>query len=95
MKAITDKVLEVIEVLKANGTIRFYADVYHVLEMDKGNFNSVKNNRYDFTVKQVSTFINHYNVNSNFIFKNSPKMWDTNSTQTVKKSEFSIFSNNI
>jgi len=94
MKAITDKVLEVIEVLKANGTIRFYADVYHVLEMDKGNFNSVKNNRYDFTVKQVYTFINHYNVNANFIFKNSAKMWDTNSTQTVKKSEFSLFSNN-
>lgn len=94
MKAITDKVLEVIEVLKSNGTIRFYADVYHVLEMDKGNFNSVKNNRYDFTVKQVHTFINHYNVNANYIFKNSPKMWDTNSTQIVKKSEFSVFSNN-
>jgi len=75
MKAITDKVLEVIEVLKANGTIRFYADVYHVLEMDKGNFNSVKNNRYDFTVKQVYTFINHYNVNANFIFKNSAKIF--------------------
>jgi hypothetical protein len=38
MKNITDKIFNIIEALKANGTIRFYADVYHVLEMHRGNF---------------------------------------------------------
>ena len=94
MKNITDKIFEVIEALKANGTIRFYADVYHILEMDKGNFNAVKNRNYDFTVKQLFVFIHYYNVNANFVFKNSPKMWDTNNTQIPKKSDLTIFSNN-
>lgn len=76
MKTITDKIFLIIDALKANGKIRFYADVYHILEMDKGNFNAVKNRNYDFTVKQIHTFINHFNINSNFIFKNSVKMFD-------------------
>ena len=100
MEKITDKIFEIIEVMKANGTIRFYADVYHVLEMDKGNFNTVKNRKglngckYEFTIKQVYDFINHFNINANFVFKNSPKMFDTNNTQTIKKTELSLFSNN-
>tara|TARA_R110000868_G_scaffold83378_2_gene235398 strand:+ start:304 stop:588 length:285 start_codon:yes stop_codon:yes gene_type:complete len=94
MKNITDKIFEVIEALKANGTIRFYADVYHILEMDKGNFNAVKNRNYDFTVKQLFVFIHYYNVNANFVFRNDARMFGTNVEQKVKKTELSLFSNN-
>lgn len=73
---ITDRIFNVINALKANGKIRFYADVYHVLEMDKGNFNAVKNRNYDFTVKQLLKFINSYKVNANYVFKNSPNMFE-------------------
>ena len=94
MKSITDKVFEVIEVLKENGTIRFYADVYHNINLPKQNFNAIKNRRWDFTTQQIYLFINHFNVNANYIFKNSPKMFDTNNTQIVKKTEHTLFSNN-
>ena len=72
----TDKIFKVIDALKAVGVIRFYADVYRVLEMDKGNFNSVKKGKYHFTVEQIYKFINNYNVNANYIFKNEEKMFD-------------------
>ena len=74
---ITDKIFNVINALKASSKIRFYADVYHVLDMDKGNFNAVKNRNYDFTVKQLLKFINNYKVNANYVFKNSSIMFDT------------------
>jgi hypothetical protein len=94
MKNITDKVFDVIEILKARGDVRFYADVYRVMDMQKGNFNQVKMRSYDFTVKQLCLFINHYKINANHLFKNDPKIFDTNNTQIQKKSEYSIFSNN-
>ena len=94
MKNITDKVFEIIEILKARGVIRFYADVYRVMDMAKGNFNQVKIGQYDFTVRQLYLFINHYKVNANYLFKNDPNIFDTNNTQIVKKTELSIFSNN-
>jgi hypothetical protein len=94
MKNITDKVFDVIEILKARGDVRFYADVYRVMDMQKGNFNQVKMRSYDFTVKQLVLFINHYKINANYLFKNDPNLFDTNNTQIVKKTEYSIFSNN-
>lgn len=88
MKTITDKMFDVIEALKAKGTIRFYSDVYTPLGMDKGNFNSVKNRSWLFTLAQVQTFINHFNVNANYIFKDSPKMFENTIEQMLnKKSE--------
>lgn len=94
MKNITDRIFNIIEALKANGTIRFYADVYHVLEMHRGNFNAIKNRKCSFTVSDIYTLINHYNINANYIFRNEDKMFNTNRTQIAKKSELSIFSNN-
>jgi len=85
MKTITDKIFDVIEALKAKGQIRFYSDIYTPLGMNKGNFNSVKNRSWLFTLAQVETFINHFNVNANYIFKNSPKMFDNTLTQILHK----------
>jgi hypothetical protein len=85
MKTITDKIFDVIEILKANGTIRFYSDVYTNIDMDKGNFNSVKNRSWKFTDIQIQAFVKHFNVNANYIFKDSPKMFDVTVEQMLNK----------
>lgn len=77
MKLITGRVFKIIVVLKTVGKVRFYADVYRVMEIDKGNFNTIKNGKKNhyFTVEQIYSFINHYNINANYLFRNEESMF--------------------
>ena len=75
MTSTNKKIFEIIDRLKALGKIRFYADVYRVMQMKKAHFNLIKLGVNYFMVDHIYFFIKEFNVNANFIFGTSDQMF--------------------
>ncbi len=63
-----EKILELIEVLKSNSTIRFDQDFCDEVGVLRQTIYRIKKGVTHFTPKHIQTICEKYNVNSNWIF---------------------------
>lgn len=75
METTDHKILQLLEALKAAGTIRFDVDFCNDIGIKKGNLWNVKNGHTHFTVEHINTICRKYRANPNWIFGLSDKMF--------------------
>ena len=64
-----------IDVLKANGTIRFDTQFCEAVGITKGNLWNVRNGKAHFTVKHIDAICRAYKVRTAFIFGLTDKVF--------------------
>lgn len=62
------RMLELIDLLKTNGTIRFTNDFCKAIDIDKQNITNIRNGRQRFTVANIEKAIAEYKVNPSWLF---------------------------
>lgn len=68
MNQIDDKILTLIDILKTNGSIRFDTDFCIEIGLKKQNLNRIKNKEAHFTVAQIKSICDIFNINTDWIF---------------------------
>lgn len=62
------RMLALIDMLKANGTIRFSQDFCDAIGMDKQRLGNIKRGETRFTIQHIEKACEVYNVNANWLF---------------------------
>lgn len=87
MKKTDKKMLQLIDILKAKGTIRFDVQFCDVLGLHKSNFVKIKKGTNSFTVEHIEIALTEYKVNANWMFADDEKVFRkqiTNKELTTK-----------
>lgn len=71
MRAVSDKILVLIEGMKFTGKITYYKEAYTPMGLSKTGFANARTGSHNFTVEQIYRFINHFNIDANEIFNKS------------------------
>lgn len=67
------RMLELIELLKVRGTIRFTQEFLDAAAIHKQNISNIRAGRQHFTLEQITKACQAYNVNANWILGLSPE----------------------
>jgi len=77
MKTVDERILTLIEILKTLKIIRFDTEFCDSIEIKKQNLNRIKKGDVYFTTKHIDKIIKIYQVNANWIFGVSDKIFLT------------------
>jgi hypothetical protein len=75
MDKVDKQIMVLIDILKTNGTIRFNTDFCGEIGLTKQHFQHIKNGTNHFTPEHINNIIKSYNVNANWIFSQSDKIF--------------------
>jgi hypothetical protein len=62
------RMLELIDLLKAKGGIRFTNDFCKAIDIDRQNITNIRNGRQRFTVANIEKAVKEYSVNPSWLF---------------------------
>lgn len=68
VNSIDIRIINLIGILKANGTIRFDVEFCRAIDLRKQNLYNIRCGKNRFTTEHIYAIVNEYNVNANWIF---------------------------
>lgn len=68
INTIDTRIIKLIGILKANGTIRFDIEFCRAIELRKQNLYNIRCGKNRFTPEHIRAIVREYNVNANWIF---------------------------
>ena len=86
MNSIDRKILEVLEVLKANSTIRFEQDFCDIVDVLRQTLYRIRKGLAHFTPEQMQNICKVYNINANWILSIEKNMYRNSKTSTNTRS---------
>ncbi len=75
-------ILQLIEILKASGKIRYDTEFCESIDLRKQNLVNIKAGRNHFTPEHIEKVIKQYQVNANWIFGVSDKIYSSTNTDS-------------
>lgn len=83
------KMLQLIDILKAQGSIRFDVDFCDAIGLLKQNLVNIRRDKNHFTAEHIENTIKHFQVNANWIFGISDKIF-LHQKSTIKSTLFDV-----
>ncbi|UAB85722.1 hypothetical protein INR75_06830 [Zunongwangia sp. SCSIO 43204] len=79
------KMIELIDILKASGKIRFQSEFCRAVDILPQVLNNVKNSTNHFTPVHIENACKKYNINANWIFGLTDEIFTTTNTSAYTK----------